>query len=256
MNSESLRDIAAKLNFLQEQIILSKISPNHYQADPSDFPLLPVTLNRSSAKQTLIFFMGHNLWKNGYPKSLANTLMSFGDGYNLCLVRDFKNCWYSEGLLGLTKSLDETGSWLVKYLKEKSLSPDMVAGFSSGAYAAIILGVTMGAKRIFAFGAQAYLDKHIISLFSSKNPHTPLATLEKGISGIPLDLSDFLEKIEESPEINLVVGEKSEFDLAHANRLSRFKNVKIHVIPGCSNHQVLGFMLKNGLLTAFLESNV
>lgn len=259
----ALRDVAKKINAIHAATI-AESSPLIVDATVqhlSDFKELnemlhPVSLLKTGGNRTFVFLTGHQLFSQPYPKGLVGDIIYGQQNCNFCLVKDFTCSWFSNGLLGCNENILEVGPWITNFLNTHSLNADYVGGFSSGAYSAIVVGTQIGAKKVFAFGAQTRIDKGTVSFFSKSNPWTDAALFEANTFSIPVDLVDFLSEHRNLPEIHLVVGAECDTDLQAAERLSVFDSVHIHKIDGCFDHQVLFYMRKNGLLKDFFNLHI
>jgi hypothetical protein len=218
--------------------------------------LHPISLIKNKSSKTFVFLSGHQLFSQPYPKNLAAEILSNDLGCNFCFVKDFTCSWFSRGILGLTPDLQSSSTWLREFLASHSLRADYVGGFSSGAYAAIVTGVHMEARKIFAFGAQTIINNDVIAAYSNNNPWTEASLFDTQKFTIPVDLVDFLGSFKKLPEIHLFVGAECDSDIQHAERLSAFDAVTVHRIAGVSDHQVLNHMLRKGLLRDFFSRNL
>lgn len=79
---------------------------------------------------------------------LVNSLAKHGQ--QVYFLRDFKQCWYQSGLLGLTLNVEDTAEFILGLLGS-DVENARFCGTSSGGYAAILFGVMLQVKSVIAF---------------------------------------------------------------------------------------------------------
>ncbi|KAF0092731.1 MAG: hypothetical protein FD128_2849, partial [Hyphomonadaceae bacterium] len=156
---------------------------------------------------------------------------------NTIFVKDFKQCWYQQGLLGLSDSIQETVEIIKKQLPENQKNIYTI-GTSAGGYAAILFGALLGADKIVAFAPQTILTKPIFRKFKS---------LESKQGDIDFDgefanLKKLLETLDFKGSIHIHYGQKNLIDKAEAEHLAHLQFVHLH--PWETNSHVIAGWLK------------
>lgn len=207
--------------------------------------LSPVEFFDKGAEETLIVFGGMATRPSMPPKEFFASFML--KKINIIFVKDFQQCWYQNGLVGLTSDIEST----VLYLK--SLIPHQTKkltclGTSAGGYASIRFGVSLNADRILSFSPQTKINDAIFEKFKSLDSRIDEVDFNYNSD---LDLALFLSSVKYKGKIELFVGKENKQDYKAANKLSEFST--IYSFP-TGTHNIAGFMKKNGLLDSVLSS--
>lgn len=207
--------------------------------------LSPVEFIDKSASETLIVFGGMASKPSMPPKEFFATLS--GKNLNIIFVKDFQQCWYQNGLMGLSDDIETT----VEYLK--SLIPRQTEkltclGTSAGGYASIRFGVSLKADRILSFSPQTKIDNAIFNRFKSLDSRMKEVSFSNTAD---FDLSLFLSNEDYIGKIELFYGEYNKSDRDAAQNVAKF----VTLCPCPTNdHNIASFMKSNGDLDLILES--
>jgi len=118
------------------------------------------------AEVGIFIFAGHGIADNigGLPKfEFVKTMEKSFPSLDVHFYVDYKQCWYSRGLEGITSNVDET----IKYLDKKKHKKNIFMGNSAGAYASILFGSILEVDKVIAFHPQTNLN----AIPSAKNRH-------------------------------------------------------------------------------------
>lgn len=254
-----VRNLAEKINFLHEELLLSK-----QESGISDC-LLPIRYTKGSTQQAILAFRGLDFFK-GYrsinrqkPANLKLNIFQRSAATLACSlyeITDFNNAWYEMGLMGLTRNIDETAEFLKKRVAADGCEPYASMGFSAGAYASVILGTLIGVKVVVAFGVQAILNENIVKGFSDGNPYTPSKIRAPDYKFAYPSLVDFVSNSPQLPKIVLVVAADHKWDVIAAERIAaaRPDAIQVHKVKDCDSHNVIAHMMKRGMFEPFLVS--
>lgn len=177
--------------------------------------------------QTVISFAGLALVPGMPPREFWRSLSGFD--VNVLLAKDFKQCWYQQGLLGLAGTVAETTELLRRAVPEGQTTTATL-GSSAGGYAAILFGVLMGVDKIVAFGPQTLLNSRVFAKF--ENAQSVFADLVRE----GRDYLDLVEVIKANPgfagKIRIYYSQSNEVDREAAERLAVFDFVEVLPHPG------------------------
>lgn len=73
-------------------------------------------------------------------------------------IRDFGQCWYQDGLPGISHDLRDTAAYLRARIDEVEPNTTFFVGNSMGGYAAIMFGVLVGQGEVIAFAPQTFIS--------------------------------------------------------------------------------------------------
>lgn len=79
------------------------------------------------------------------------------DAHRLFL-RDFTQCWYHQGLTGLTRDIPSTAAYLRRQIAELAPQRTVLVGNSMGGYAALLFATLLGEVEVIAFAPQTFLS--------------------------------------------------------------------------------------------------
>jgi tetratricopeptide (TPR) repeat protein len=202
----------------------------------------PVEIVNKKATKTLIAFGGMALGLSMPPKEFFHSLVD--KDLNIIFVKDFKQCWYQKGLLGITNDIESTVEYL-KGILPKTTGKLITLGASAGGYAAIRFGVALNADRVLAFSPQTLIDKETVRVFA-KNYLRDMA-----FDQIDLDLKKVIERYDSKAAIEVYYGSE--------NRRDRMavKHIKDHVKAiayATDTHLLASYLKEKGLLQQIIAS--
>lgn len=204
--------------------------------------MLPVEIIDKESTKTLIVFGGMSSGISMPPKEFFNSLI-YKD-INILFVKDFKQCWYQEGLLGKTNDIDSTVIYLQEIIPKRSQYL-VTLGASAGGYAAIRFGIELNADRIMAFSPQTLIDKEMASVFSKES----LSRLNFGSND--LDLKKILSEKNKINNIEVYYGELNNRDRINVEHIKEY--VK-RFSYNTDEHLLAAFLKNKGILESILET--
>lgn len=189
----------------------------------------------------VITFGGCGLGLDGEAQYAYDNLLRFSTHSKL-LVRDQFQCWYHNGVRGVSTDIDSTVEAL--RAETEGFNTVVTAGTSAGGYAAILFGVLLGADRVLAINPQTLLQRGVQciahgNLYRLKwCPSTPLVDL------LRLPPSDC--------DINILYGYDDKVDVFHSGRMRMRSDVTLLSRPGV--HGTVAHMARDrGELAEFFE---
>lgn len=243
--SKQIELLREKVFSLQETLIRSNNLPA-CDLNNSLASITPiVTRIIPDARSTVIAFGGMST-QLGMPP--AEFLKSFTQkNINTVFVKDFQQCWYQKGLLGLSTDIQQT----VDVIKERI--PDQqeniyTIGTSAGGFAAILFGALLNADKIVAFGPQTILTEEVFQNFKSLDSRFQDINLESPFS----DLKQILETSEYSSSIYIHFAKNHDDDKAAAERLANLKNVYLYPWE-TETHNIAGWLKAQDKLASVLD---
>jgi len=248
--SEQIDLLRMKVFLLQELMIRTSQDKSCVLDSPLS-QIFPVEkLYSTNSSETVISFGGLMTRLGMPPKEFMKSFID--KNINILFLKDFQQCWYQRGLLGISNDVEET----VEYIRgELPLNQKYVCtvGTSAGGYAAILFGVLLGVDKVIAFGPQTIVNKNIFNRFKSADSR------EQDLSSLWgtrfLDLIQVLESTEYNGEIHVHFAEDHPKDRKAAERISSFPTVRLHSHPSGS-HNIAGWLKRNGKLDEVLAGAV
>ena len=139
---------------------MAALPPEH----PSSY-LAPIEVSFDpDATTTVIAAAGMAMRLGIAPREFRRSLSAFN--CNFIFIKDFKQAWYQLGLLGVTRNLGETTDYLKSIIPSQTTEL-LAVGASAGGFAAISLGVRLGATRVLAFGPQTKVSGRAFKKFGT-----------------------------------------------------------------------------------------
>jgi len=231
--------------FLLQELMITNSSQKACALNSPFAPIFPVEQSISSSYVTTIISFGGMLSSLGMaPKEFMNSL--YGKGVNLLFIKDFQQCWYQQGLLGISNNIDETVEFIRQILPQNQHHIRTV-GTSAGGFAALLFGALLGADKILAFGPQTIVNKKTFNKFKSVDSREK----DMGDDGRYLDLVKLLGSINYAGEAHLHFAGENKIDSAAAERLRDFSSVHLHPYK-TNNHNIAGWLKRDGKLDEVL----
>lgn len=205
--------------------------------------MLPVEIINKDSSKTLLAFGGMSAGLSMPPKEFFKSLSS--DDINIIFIKDFKQCWYQNGLLGKSHDIDTTIAYL-RTIIPKTTKTLITLGASAGGYAAIRFGIPLNADRIMAFSPQTLIDKETASVFSK----SCLRHLNFDDDN-NLDLLKFFEKTHMKNNIEVYYGKHNNRDRKAIEHICEY----IKEFPfETDSHLLASFLKEKGILKEILGS--
>lgn len=243
--SKQIELLRKKVFTLQEAIIRSNNLPA-CDLENSLASITPIVSRIIPDARCTVIAFGGMLTQLGMPP--AEFLKTFTQkNINTVFVKDFQQCWYQKGLLGLSTDIQQT----VQVIKERI--PDQqeniyTVGTSAGGFAAILFGVLLNADKIIAFGPQTILTEQVFQNFKSPDSRFQDINLESPFS----DLKQLLQVSEYSSSIHIHFAKNHHSDKVAAERLANLKNVNLYPWE-TDTHNIAGWLKSQQKLDSVLD---
>lgn len=253
---KEIRGLQRKLFHQREKFLLLQQGMNSLAAALADRPdlgypeeLKPVTFVDGSRDDVLFLAFGGVNMAIGMPpfEFLASLTDKGVPGY---FIKDFRQSWYHEGLLGLSDDMDGTEAYLRSLVERHKPSKLVTLGASAGGYAAIVFGCRLGADRVAAFSPQTDVNAHVVSQYASYDTPPPAQFLDREKS---VPMKRFLKQQEKLPEIRIYYGAENRNDAQDVGRLAGIDGVHLKPMEGVTQHSIAGELKRRGLLAGILE---
>ena len=211
---------------LQEALLVSKIINPCTDINNSYSSIVPVEKRIINDSEILVVvFSGMATQLSMPPAEFMRTFLL--QHTNVIFIKDFWQCWYQRGLLGLTKNIDETVAFLKIELLKINPKKVIFIGTSAGGYASILFGILLNVDEILSFSPQTYIEKQIFAKFKAADSRID----DVNFASPYLDIRKIPELSNYSGIINIYYGLNNVNDKQHARRLTKFKSVKVIELP-------------------------
>jgi len=223
---------------LQEAFISSNLIQIDEHHKDSVASVLPIGKRMSTDSDVLILVFSGMATRLGMPP--AEFMRTFlNKKVNIIFLKDFKQCWYQKGLLGLTQDVSETISYLRREIMNVSPKKIISLGTSSGGFASILFGVLLDIQEVLAFSPQTYITKQVFQKFRS----TDSRISEMDFDSPYMDLKKIIETTNFSGKINVFFGEDNTEDKNAALYINHFECVNLVALP-TEQHNTAAFLKK------------
>lgn len=215
-----------------------------------DYPeeLKPITWLEGARKDVLFLSFGGVRMGAGIPTAEFHASLIGRDvpGY---FIKDFRQSWYQEGLLGLSSDIAGTEAVLRALIQRHAPKHVVTLGVSAGGYAAMLFGALLGADRVAAFSPQINVNHQVVKLYAGFDTPPPRQFLgDEGTS-----LQSVLRAQARLPDIRIYYGDGHEADVADAESLRDVPGVTLEPQVGVSDHPVTIALKRNGQLSEVLD---
>jgi len=151
---------------------------------------------------------------------------------DVIFYKDFQQCWYQQGLLGLSVDVPTTAQYIRDTVAAHGWQQVTTVGTSAGGYAAILFGALVGAARVVAFSPQTLVGPQAIRRFAS----TDSRKADIDLKGRYLDLGKVLDETGYAGGIDIYFGAQNKMDVLAAEWLQRFPNVALHPVDTATHN--------------------
>lgn len=220
--------------------------------DSLDNNKLSVLVDATEGNDTLIITFGGILHRLPIPVfEFFKSLDQFS--VNKIFIRDFKQCWYTHGIEGISANTEETVTYLQALIEQFGKRKTIFIGNSAGAFAALLFGNLLNVSEVHAFSPQTFISsaprlRHLdfrwkkeIKNLKKKPPYLDLKKL-------------FKEHKNTNTIAYLYWDENHRLDNIHARRMG-FKN--IHLKPyKTGGHEVIKQLRDSGELFTIIEKAI
>ena len=235
---------------LQEALLTSGTINSCTDLDSSYRSIVPVEKRIIDNSEILVVaFSGMATQLSMPPAEFMRTFVS--KNISVIFIKDFWQCWYQKGLLGLTKNVDETAMFLKQELSEINAKKVIFIGTSAGGYASILFGILLNIDEILSFSPQTYIEKKVFAKFKSVDSRID----DINFTSPYLDLSKIPESQSYSGKMNIYYGDQNKHDKQHARKLSQFKSVNLIDLP-TNTHNTAKYLKDQGKLNKIFEDKI
>lgn len=154
-----------RVNELHQYISYERNKSNFFNEDNLK-SLDPVEIVDVGSKTTVIAFGGMATQLSLPPKEFFRSLMKHN--VNILFIKDFLQCWYLKGLLGVCDTFEVIPDYLNKVMPANTQNV-LAIGASAGGYAALKLSQIYSVKKVLALSPQIEINKLIIDEYKSIN---------------------------------------------------------------------------------------
>ncbi|MCW5736186.1 MAG: hypothetical protein KIS73_18800 [Enhydrobacter sp.] len=169
------------------------------------------------------------------------------DDISIFYAKDFYQCWYQRGLLGLSTDVPGTVDYL-RNLLGAGADRAVTFGTSAGGFAAILFGVLLGARKVVAFGPQTRLDRRVYKRFRTVDSRKRDVELDSDF----LDLRAVIERSQFGGTIEVHYGIDNMVDREAAEHLGGLPGVELIGHPH-DGHQLARIMRDDGSLDRVID---
>ena len=163
--------------------------------------------------------------------------------------------WYHLGIRGFSSDIDTTCDALAELFALHACDKVVHIGTSSGGYAALLVGLLMGAQEVHAFAPPTFIDlenrrthedfrlmKFVDALYRSPRAQCEYFDLYKVIAN----------RSSATTRLHIYYSSASSVDRLHAERLAEFDTVTLHAIEG-THHNVVRELVRTRQLRQLLD---
>lgn len=215
---------------------------------------VPLSLDMGSDSRTLLIAFGGMRGRIGMPPfeflSLTGTIP-----VKRLFVRDLRQAWYHRGMPGHGTMLVDVADALKELLAAHEVERLVVAGNSSGGYAALVFGTLLGADTVLCFSPQTILDLDVLAAMEDHRWDEPLheLTAAGALDSRWVDLRAALpEARQRNTRYKVYFDESLAVDRLHAERLSAIEGLRLYRF-GRGGHYLIRRLRDAGALERLLR---
>lgn len=170
---------------------------------------------------------------------------------NRIFIRDFNQCWYTNGIKGITKTPLETIQYLKGLIEKYGKDRCVFIGNSAGGYAALLYGQVLGVSEVHAFSPQTFIDSWHRLMYWDRRWKKEIAQLNPASSEY-FDLKKTFKANEGTTVLHYLYWDVNHrLDNIHATRL---KGSKIHYMKyNSGGHAIIKRLRNTGELDDLLS---
>lgn len=101
------------------------------------------------------------------PFEFMRYLSGIYDDVDMCFYVDQHQCWYHNGLKGITSNINKTVKYIKSIIDSNAYDKIIFMGVSAGGYASILFGSLCGATHVVSFIPQTVLEEPINKKFKN-----------------------------------------------------------------------------------------
>jgi hypothetical protein len=173
---------------------------------------------------------------------------------NKIFIRDFSQCWYQNGLPGISRDIDSTTQYLDYKIKEIKPEKTFFVGNSMGGYAAILFASLSGKGEAIAFAPQTFISpilrlKHKDFRWKKEIYTTYRKSLLKRKVW---DLKPVLLRLDGSQKVSIFVSKEDRLDHIHASHVKNISGVHVYEFKS-GGHGIVKLLRDEGKLPAIMS---
>jgi len=173
---------------------------------------------------------------------------------NKIFIRDLAQCWYQDGLPGISNDIHSTAKYIQRQIE--SLKPKKIffVGNSMGGYAAMLFANLIGEGEVVAFAPQTFISPFLRLIHrDSRWRKQILATYRKSIfKRKAWNLKPLLLRRMGSQKISVFVSKNNRLDYIHALHIKNVSGVNVYEFEG-GGHGVVKLLRDEGKLPAIMS---
>jgi hypothetical protein len=154
-------------------------------------------------------------------------------------VRDLDQCWYQQGVRGVSSDLEGTTAALRAMIERMGVQRVVTVGTSAGGFAAIYFGCQLGVDGVVAFAPQTFTSRRLRAWHRDRRWAAEIANVDRlDQARVCRDIVPVVARAERecrAPAMEIHYGSEVRIDRVHARRLARFGSVVVHEHPGGHN---------------------
>lgn len=210
--------------------------------DQSNADLYPIETQNKGTELGTIFTFG------GISTGLGMPVKEFfgafrNDNRDVVFIKDFRQCWYQRGIVGLSKNRNDTVE-AFSSLFERFRRPWTFVGTSAGGFASIYFGIKLDADSIVAISPQSLITRRSFKRFAN----VPARLRGFNDSDPENDLGYTLKSRLGAQSIKIVYSAGNEYDTEQAQRLRNFDGVSFRPIDSIEHNTAKVLRDRNMLL--------
>lgn len=210
--------------FALQQVVVDQVGAAECALGHPAADIFPVEIKRdANAPVRVLVFASQGVGMGLPPKQFFNAFE--GKAAEIIFFKDFRQCWYQRGLLGLTNDVPATVEHIKSILGDDP-RPISTVGASSGGFAALLFGSMLGAEKIVAFSPQSHITERVFKRFQSEDSDIEDLQLDSKYA----DLKVILQEHPLKGSADLYFARRAPHDAAEAQRIEGFPGVNLHPI--------------------------
>jgi len=169
-------------------------------------------------------------------------------------LQDPNRLWFHLGINGIGGTIESVAQHVKRLAADENAKRIITAGYSGGGYAAILIGVLVGADEVYAFGPQTRLLQYRDSRYPDKidGLHTNMRRADLRCLDLRYTLA---RQLSNQTRIYIYYSRFDKRDRRHARNLETFESVRIMGYP-MIGHNIMRVFKDNGALIDILMGAV
>lgn len=199
----------------------------------------------------LIIFGGFfgNIGVNIYE---FKTFLTSNFNIHLIFVKDRYQSWYTNGIYGLSNSIDETVIKLKNIIKKINYNLLITTGMSMGGYASLLFGNLLQADKIISFSPQVFIDKKTRNKYNDQRWKNEILKIQN--KNKYKNLKNM--KFSHIKKILFIISKKDKLDVLHSKYFLKYnKNIKIKYFLK-EHDSLMKYLRNNNILYKIFYSEI